>query len=65
MTAISTDLTARGLIHQVTDEALLAKLDHGGVITYAGFDPTADSARFVGSSSQGTDRSRWLVAEPA
>ncbi len=51
MTAISTDLTARGLIHQVTDEALLAKLDHGGVITYAGFDPTADSLH-VGSLLQ-------------
>ena len=51
MTAISTDLTARGLIHQVTDEALLAKLDHGGVTTYAGFDPTADSLH-VGSLLQ-------------
>ena len=51
MTAISTDLTARGLIHQVTDEALLAKLDHGGVTAYAGFDPTADSLH-VGSLLQ-------------
>jgi tyrosyl-tRNA synthetase len=43
MPAISEDLTARGLVNQVTDEALLAQLDQGGVSLYAGFDPTADS----------------------
>ncbi len=43
MPAISEDLTARGLVNQVTDDALLAQLDQGGVTLYAGFDPTADS----------------------
>lgn len=43
MPAISEDLTKRGLIHQVTDDALLRQLDAGGVTLYAGFDPTADS----------------------
>ena len=37
------DLRARGLVHQVTDEALFAALDDGGLTVYAGFDPTADS----------------------
>ncbi len=39
----SADLAFRGLIHQVTDEAVLAKLDAGGVTAYSGFDPTASS----------------------
>lgn len=39
----SGDLAFRGLIHQVTDEAVLAKLDSGGVTAYSGFDPTARS----------------------
>ena len=43
MTSCSADLHARGLVHQVTDEALFAQLDAGGVTAYAGFDPTADS----------------------
>ena len=43
MTSCSADLHARGLVHQVTDEALFAQLDVGGVTAYAGFDPTADS----------------------
>ncbi len=43
MPGISEDLRARGLIHQVTDDALLSNLDQGGVTLYAGFDPTADS----------------------
>lgn len=51
MTLISTDLSARGLIHQVTDESLLARLDDGGMTVYAGFDPTADSLH-VGSLLQ-------------
>ena len=37
------DLRARGLVHQVTDEALFERLDAGGLTVYAGFDPTADS----------------------
>ena len=43
MVTTSHDLRARGLIHQVTDEALLELLDAGGVTAYIGFDPTADS----------------------
>ena len=43
MPTTSEDLHARGLVHQVTDEALFAQLDRGGVTAYAGFDPTADS----------------------
>jgi len=43
MVTLSQDLSARGLVHQVTDEALLARLDQGGLTAYAGFDPTADS----------------------
>jgi len=43
MTTTSQDLAARGLIHQVTDEAIFELLDRGSVTAYAGFDPTADS----------------------
>ncbi len=43
MTTTSQDLAARGLIHQVTDEAVFELLDAGSVTAYAGFDPTADS----------------------
>jgi tyrosyl-tRNA synthetase len=43
MTTTSQDLAARGLIHQVTDEAVFELLDAGSVTVYAGFDPTADS----------------------
>ncbi len=37
------DLRFRGLIHQMTDTALEARLDGGRVTAYSGFDPTADS----------------------
>jgi tyrosyl-tRNA synthetase len=37
------DLQFRGLIHQVTDDAVLDKLSVGGVTAYAGFDPTGPS----------------------
>jgi tyrosyl-tRNA synthetase len=37
------DLQFRGLVHQVTDEGLLDQLAAGGVVVYAGFDPTAPS----------------------
>src|SRR3954447_20840451 len=38
------DLQARGLVHDSTDQsALTARLAHGGVGVYVGFDPTADS----------------------
>jgi tyrosyl-tRNA synthetase len=37
------DLRFRGLIHQVTDPGLEARLDQGGLTAYSGFDPTAPS----------------------
>ena len=37
------DLKFRGLIHQVTDDAVLDELSAGGVTVYAGFDPTGPS----------------------
>jgi len=41
---ILSDLDARGLIHDTTDKAALAKrLDEGPITLYCGFDPTADS----------------------
>jgi tyrosyl-tRNA synthetase len=43
MGKISDDLGFRGLVHQVSDEALWDLLDNGGTTAYAGFDPTADS----------------------
>ncbi|QDV71526.1 Tyrosine--tRNA ligase [Rosistilla carotiformis] len=49
MTDILSELRWRNLIHQVTDEAGLAKLlSEGSQSVYAGFDPTADSLH-VGS----------------
>ena len=36
-------LTARGLVEQVSDPALGARLDERPITAYAGFDPTADS----------------------
>jgi tyrosyl-tRNA synthetase len=43
MPSLSEDLRFRGLVHQVSDPALLPMLDRGGVCAYIGFDPTADS----------------------
>jgi tyrosyl-tRNA synthetase len=43
MPTLSDDLAFRGLIHQVTDPALLPRLDAGGLTVYIGFDPSADS----------------------
>jgi tyrosyl-tRNA synthetase len=43
MPTLSEDLRFRGLIHQVTDEQILERLDRGGVTVYVGFDPTARS----------------------
>ncbi len=43
MPALSKDLEFRGVVHQVTDPEVLAKLDRGGVTAYIGFDPTARS----------------------
>jgi tyrosyl-tRNA synthetase len=49
--SLAADLEFRGLIHQVTDEALRARLDDGGLTVYTGFDPTATSLH-VGSLLQ-------------
>ena len=46
------ELVARGLIAQVTDEALIKDLINNGKATfYIGFDPTADSLH-VGSAGR-------------
>jgi tyrosyl-tRNA synthetase len=41
--ALADDLRFRGLIHQLTDPGLEARLDGNRLTTYTGFDPTADS----------------------
>ncbi len=46
--SLGADLEFRGLVHQVTDPSLPARLDHERVTAYIGFDPTADSLH-VGS----------------
>jgi tyrosyl-tRNA synthetase len=61
MPTLSEDLAFRGLIHQVTDPALLPKLDAGGLTVYAGFDPTADSLH-VGSMLQLCTLRRFQLA---
>jgi tyrosyl-tRNA synthetase len=43
MGALSDDLKFRGLIHQVTDEALYERIDKDSITLYGGFDPTAPS----------------------
>jgi len=40
---LSLELSWRGLVHQVTDDGLLARLDAEPLTAYIGFDPTADS----------------------
>jgi tyrosyl-tRNA synthetase len=61
MPTLSEDLAFRGLIHQVTDPALLPRLDAGGLTVYAGFDPTADSLH-VGSMLQLCTLRRFQLA---
>ena len=51
MADFAEDLAFRGLIHQMTDPGLGARLDAGGLTAYAGFDPTSDSLH-VGSLLQ-------------
>jgi tyrosyl-tRNA synthetase len=51
MPTLSEDFAFRGLIYQVTDEAILTRLDKGDVTAYIGFDPTARSLH-VGSLLQ-------------
>ena len=41
--ALSSELSWRGLVHQVTDDGLLARIDAEPLTAYIGFDPTADS----------------------
>ena len=43
MSVLSEELRWRGLIHQVTDDDLLKRLDAESLTGYIGFDPTADS----------------------
>lgn len=43
MPSLSADLDFRGLIHQVSDPALRAMLDRGGLSAYVGFDPSAST----------------------
>ena len=43
MVTLSQDLAFRGLIHQLSDEGLLALLDREHLSAYGGFDPSADS----------------------
>ncbi len=43
MSGLVDDLRFRGLIHQVTDDALFERLDAGGMTAYIGFDPSAAS----------------------
>jgi tyrosyl-tRNA synthetase len=61
MPTLSEDLAFRGLIHQVTDPALLKRLDAGGLTVYAGFDPSADSLH-VGSMLQLCTLRRFQLA---
>jgi tyrosyl-tRNA synthetase len=41
--ALSEDLRFRGIVHQVTDDGLVARLDKDPLTLYAGFDPSAPS----------------------
>jgi tyrosyl-tRNA synthetase len=43
MSGLAEDLRFRGLIHQMTDPSLEARLDTDRLTAYTGFDPTADS----------------------
>jgi tyrosyl-tRNA synthetase len=61
MPTLSEDLAFRGLVHQVTDPALLKRLDAGGMTVYAGFDPTADSLH-VGNMLQLCTLRRFQLA---
>jgi tyrosyl-tRNA synthetase len=51
MPTLFDELTWRGLVHQVTDDALSASLEAARTTAYIGFDPTADSLH-VGSLQQ-------------
>jgi tyrosyl-tRNA synthetase len=51
VTELFADLQWRGLVHQLTDPALVKLLDNDALTLYIGFDPTADSLH-VGSLLQ-------------
>jgi tyrosyl-tRNA synthetase len=51
VTSFVADLEFRGLIHQVSDPSLRARLDAGGMTAYIGFDPTATSLQ-IGNALQ-------------
>ena len=51
MPSLSEDLRFRGLVHQLTDERLLDRLDHDRLTFYVGFDPSFSSLH-IGSLLQ-------------
>jgi tyrosyl-tRNA synthetase len=57
----SEDLRFRGIVHQVTDEALLGRLDHDRLTVYIGFDPTNTSLH-IGSLLQLATLRRFQLA---
>ena len=46
MPSLAADLEFRGLIHQLSDPGLPARLDAGGLTAYIGFDPSQPSLQF-------------------
>lgn len=61
MSRLAEDLRFRGLIHQMTDPSLEARLDADRLTAYTGFDPTADSLH-VGHLLQVCNLRRLQVA---
>ena len=61
MATFTEDLAFRGLMHQVTDPAIVPKLDHEALTVYIGFDPTASSLH-VGSLLQLCTLRRFQLA---
>ena len=61
MPSLAADLEFRGLIHQVSDRDLLARLDASQVTLYSGFDPTSDSLQ-IGNLLQLCTLRRFQIA---
>jgi tyrosyl-tRNA synthetase len=59
--SLSEDLQFRGIVHQVTDDKLLARLDHSRLTAYIGFDPTGPSLH-IGSLLQLVTLRRFQLA---
>lgn len=59
--ALSEDLRFRGVLHQVTDDRLLAQLDEGRLTLYIGFDPSNKSLH-IGSLLQLVTLRRFQLA---